>query len=133
MAGSDAWDAWTLPLVVDAAGRIGGRRPPSVRERLRLVLEVEPGERPLLPEFGCAVHRMPSIESEHERQIAAVLVEEALERWAPWARVRRADVVGGTPRRLALVLSTPAGKMELEIERVRASAGPQRAAVEGRA
>ena len=42
-----------------------------LEERLRLILEVRPGERPLLPSFGCRVHDLEAIDSEHERQVCA--------------------------------------------------------------
>mgnify|MGYP003311698888 CR=1 FL=1 len=45
----------------------------ALKERLRLILEVRPGERALLPSFGCRVHELPAIETEHERRLAEVL------------------------------------------------------------
>jgi len=66
--------------------------PSSVFSRAALVLEVVPGERRLLPEFGCRIHRLPSIQTDAECQLAAALVEEALERWVPGLGVERAEV-----------------------------------------
>ena len=114
-------DAWTLPLAIDSAGALGGAEHASSAERLRLVLDVVPGERPLLPEFGCGIHHMSSIESDLERQLAAALVEEALDRWAPWARVERVDVTHVSGERITLVISTATEKMELECERATVS------------
>jgi phage baseplate assembly protein W len=68
-----------------------GRTRPA-EETLRLVLEVAPGERPLLPEFGCRVHLLPAIGSLRARQVAAALIEEAVERWAPSLEIERAEV-----------------------------------------
>jgi phage baseplate assembly protein W len=66
--------------------------PSSVSSRAALVLAVAPGERRLLPEFGCRVHELPSIESGEECQLAAALVEEALECWTPDLGVERTEV-----------------------------------------
>lgn len=63
-------------------------------ERARLVLEIVPGERRREPAFGCRIHLLPEIETEEERQIAAALVEESLETWAPALGVERAIVSG---------------------------------------
>jgi len=62
-------------------------------ERARLVLEIVPGERRLLPDLGCRLHCLPRIAAPAERQLAAACVEEALERWLPDLRVERAEVV----------------------------------------
>ena len=46
-----------FPLHTDATGSIalvGGER--EVVESIRLILATSPGERPMRPEFGCAVH-----------------------------------------------------------------------------
>jgi phage baseplate assembly protein W len=110
-------EPWTLPLSVDTSGELGGKSHGRLADRLRLILEVAPGERPLLPEFGCALHRMSSIDTARERQIAAALAEEALDRWAPWARVSRVDVTSVSADRVGLVISSATEKMELEIER----------------
>ena len=81
---TDAFFAGTRELGADAG---------LVEERLRLLLEVRPGERPLLPSFGCRVHGMAAIETQHDQQLAAVFIEEALGEWAPWAGVRRVKIL----------------------------------------
>ena len=81
---TDAFFAGTRELGAD-----GG----LVEERLRLILEVRPGERPLLPSFGCRVHGMEAIETQHDEQLAAVFIEETLGEWAPWAGVRRVKIL----------------------------------------
>lgn len=64
----------------------------ALAEQARLVLEIVPGERRRLPAFGCRLHEI-SLESPASREIAAALVEEALERWAPGLGVERAEVL----------------------------------------
>lgn len=48
---------WSFPLRTDATGRVAlvsGRD--EIEESIRLILMTAPGERPMRPEFGCAVH-----------------------------------------------------------------------------
>ncbi|KRA29544.1 GPW/gp25 family protein [Nocardioides sp. CPCC 206347] len=48
---------WSFPLRTDPTGRVAlvsGRR--EIEESIRLILMTAPGERPMRPEFGCAVH-----------------------------------------------------------------------------
>jgi phage baseplate assembly protein W len=50
---------WAFPMRADAAGGIAlvsGER--EIEEAMRLVLATAPGERPMRPEFGCAVHEL---------------------------------------------------------------------------
>lgn len=50
---------WAFPLRTDAGGGIAlARREREIEESIRLVLATAPGERPMRPEFGCAVHDM---------------------------------------------------------------------------
>ena len=60
-------------------------------ETLRLVLEICPGERPLQPEFGCAIHQLDERNLQREELVAG-LMEEALDRWLPALRVQRVEV-----------------------------------------
>ena len=100
----DAFFAGTRDLEAD--GRL-------VEERLRLILEVQPGERPLLPSFGCRVHGMGKIETQHERQLAAVFIEEALAEWAPWAGVRRVKILAAGDGKIQVSLEGGGGLMNL--------------------
>ncbi len=101
-----------------------------LEERLRLILEVRPGERPLLPSFGCRVHDLEAIDSEHERQVAAVLIEEALRDWAPWAGVRRVSLLDVEEDRIRLRLTGRMPSLELSFHR-RETVG-SRATVKGK-
>jgi phage baseplate assembly protein W len=79
-------DRWKGILSLSPPGTL------DVAAEARLVLEVVPGERRLLPEFGCRVHGLRRIETSAERHLAAVFVEEALARWAPSLGEVRAEV-----------------------------------------
>jgi phage baseplate assembly protein W len=48
---------WKFPLQVTPAGRIAqARYEQRIEESIFLILSTSPGERPMLPEFGCGVH-----------------------------------------------------------------------------
>ncbi|WP_318307208.1 GPW/gp25 family protein [Amycolatopsis solani] len=84
-----------FPLHTDATGSIalvGGER--EVVESIRLILATSPGERPMRPEFGCAVHDLvfAPADAATAGQIAYE-VRTALERWEP--RITLDDVVVG--------------------------------------
>lgn len=80
-----------FPLRVDATGRLAlvGREQELV-ESMRLILGTAPGERPMRPEFGCAIHEhvFAAADATTTGRIAHD-VEAALERWEP-----RVDVLG---------------------------------------
>ena len=83
---------WAFPLRTDATGGIAlssGDR--ELEEAIRLVLGTAPGERPMRPEFGCAIHDFvfaPADATTAGR--IAYEVRTALERWEP--RVEVGDV-----------------------------------------
>jgi Bacteriophage baseplate protein W len=82
-----------FPLHTDATGSIalvGGER--EVVESIRLILATAPGERPMRPEFGCAVHDLvfAPADAATAGQIAYE-VRASLERWEP--RITLTDVV----------------------------------------
>jgi phage baseplate assembly protein W len=84
---------WAFPLRTDATGSIAlvsGER--ELAESIRLILATAPGERPMRPEFGCAIHDLvfAPADSATAGQIAYE-VRIALERWEP--RIILDDVV----------------------------------------
>ncbi len=86
---------WAFPLHTDATGSIAlvsGER--EIVESIRLILATAPGERPMRPEFGCAIHDLvfaPADATTAGR--IAYEVRVALERWEP--RVLLQDVSVG--------------------------------------
>ena len=84
---------WSFPLRIDSTGAFGlsgGDR--DVAESIRLILGTSPGERPMRPEYGCAVHELvfDTVDASLAGR-AAALVSAALTRWEP-----RIDVLGVT-------------------------------------
>lgn len=84
-----------FPVHTDATGSValvGGER--EVVESIRLILATAPGERPMRPEFGCAIHDLvfaPADAATAGR--IAYEVRISLERWEP--RIALADVSVG--------------------------------------
>lgn len=84
---------WGFPLRTDATGRIAlVQNTREIEESIRLILATSPGERPMRPEFGCAVHDyvFAPADAATAGDIAYV-VRVALERWEP--RIDLEDVV----------------------------------------
>ncbi len=100
---SAAWQ-WSLPLELGVTGKTpaGGERP--IEETARLILEVAPGERRLLPDFGWRGHQLERLETPVERAAAAIWAEEALERWAPHLEVERVEILEASADEVLLEL-----------------------------
>jgi uncharacterized protein len=82
-----------FPLGVDERGRIAlAREEIDVEQAIRIILSTAPGERPMRPEFGCAVHDcvFERIEADTLARIDQA-VRVALDRWEP--RVAIEDIV----------------------------------------
>ncbi len=84
---------WAFPLRTDPTGSVAlVRGEQEIIESIRLVLATSPGERPMRPEFGCAIHDLvfaPADAATAGR--IAYEVRLALERWEP--RIDLTDVV----------------------------------------
>ena len=84
---------WAFPLRTDPTGSIAmvsGAR--EIVESIRLILGTAPGERPMRPAFGCAIHDLvfaPAVAATAGR--IAYEVRLSLERWEP--RIELTDVV----------------------------------------
>jgi Bacteriophage baseplate protein W len=82
-----------FPLGVDDRGRIAlARDEIDVEQAIRIILSTAPGERPMRPEFGCAVHDcvFERIEADTLARIDQA-VRVALDRWEP--RIDLEDIV----------------------------------------
>lgn len=81
---------WAFPLRTDATGSVAlVSREREIDEAIRLILGTTPGERPMRPEFGCAIadHVFAGADATTAGRIAYE-VRRALDRWEP-----RVDVV----------------------------------------
>ncbi|MGH3825815.1 MAG: GPW/gp25 family protein [Pseudonocardiaceae bacterium] len=76
---------WGFPLRTDRTGSIAlVNREREIEESIRLILATAPGERPMRPEFGCAIHDFvfAPADAATAGQIAFE-VRSALDRWEP--------------------------------------------------
>ena len=83
---------WRFPLQVTPQGRIAqARHEQRIEEAIVLILSTAPGERPMLPDFGCGIHDI-LFEPNDPRTIALVvhLVRRALTKYE--ARIDLLDV-----------------------------------------
>jgi phage baseplate assembly protein W len=85
---------WSFPLAPDpASGRVAyADGPEKVRQSILLILETEPGERVMRPDFGCGLRRFlaqpntVAVRAEIERE-----VELSLSSWEPRIRLTSVD------------------------------------------
>ncbi|MFI7482644.1 GPW/gp25 family protein [Kocuria sp. M1R5S2] len=84
---------WAFPLRTDRTGSISlAREVREIEESIYLILATSPGERPMRPEFGCAVH--DHVFAPADAATAgdiAFAVRVALDRWEP--RINLEDVL----------------------------------------
>jgi hypothetical protein len=76
---------WHFPIDVDATGGIRlVSRETEIEQSIRLILSTAPGERPMRPEFGCAIHDhvFDGVDGRTAGRISFA-VREALRRWEP--------------------------------------------------
>lgn len=76
---------WAYPLRTDATGSIAlVSHEREIEESIRLILATAPGERPMRPEFGCAVHDYVFAPADASTAgDIAYAVRVSLERWEP--------------------------------------------------
>ena len=62
----------------------------NIRQNISIILGTQPGERQMLPDFGCRIHELLfAPDNSYAGQLAARHVEDALQRWEP-----RIEVIG---------------------------------------
>ncbi len=83
---------WAFPMRTDAAGGIAlVSHDRELEEAIRLVLGTAPGERPMRPEFGCAIHDYVFAPADPDTAgRIAYEVRASLARWEP--RIEVVDV-----------------------------------------
>ncbi len=85
---------WAFPMRLDATGSIAlVSHDREIEESIRLIVGTAPGERPMRPEYGCAIHDyvFASIDSDTAGRISGE-VRSALVRWEPRIKVEGVDV-----------------------------------------
>lgn len=94
MASEFVGAGWAFPLRTDTTGGVAlvsGSR--EIEESIRLILATAPGERPMRPEFGCAVHDYVFAPADASTAgDIAYAVRVALDRWEPRIDLDSVDV-----------------------------------------
>jgi phage baseplate assembly protein W len=83
----------SFPLGVDPQGAISlARGEEDIEQAIGIILATAPGERPMRPEFGCAVHDLvfDAIDAAMIGRIEAA-IRKALDRWEPRIEVTGID------------------------------------------
>jgi hypothetical protein len=87
---------WAYPITGAGVGPRWARGADKIRQGIWLVLSTAPGERVMLPGFGCGIHDLVfSANTAGLRGLVAAEVRDALTRWEP--RVDVLDVRVETP------------------------------------
>lgn len=82
-----------FPLGVDHRGAVAvARAEDDIEQALGIILATAPGERPMRPEFGCAVHDLvfDTIDAETVGKLETA-IREAFDRWEPRVEVESID------------------------------------------
>ena len=94
-----------LPLVPNDRGALArADGPEKVRQSIAIILDTEPGERVMLPAFGCGLRRFlmqpntTATRAQMQREI-----EQALRSWEPRIVLERTDVLPGTDPAMVLI------------------------------
>jgi phage baseplate assembly protein W len=94
-----------MPLCPGLDGRMrAASGPEKVRQAIFIILDTEPGERVMLPEFGCGLRRYlmqpnnPATRADIERAVGL-----ALARWEARIKVEEVDVAPGADPALVVI------------------------------
>lgn len=85
---------WSFPFHYDAArgGVALSEYEENIRQNITIILGTRPGERQMLPQFGCRIHEMLFAPDTRATSSAiAHHVEEALRRWERRIEVQKVD------------------------------------------
>ncbi len=88
---------WAFPFQLDSAtGGVGySEFEENIRQNITIILGTKPGERQMLPQFGCRIHEL--LFAPNTRATSAMVahhVSEALRRWEKRIEVLKVDATG---------------------------------------
>jgi phage baseplate assembly protein W len=89
---------WAFPFHFDPAngGVALSEYEENIRQSITLIIGTKPGERPMLPEFGCRIHQFLFAPNTHATgNMIAFHVEQALSRWEPRIKVEGVKATTG--------------------------------------
>lgn len=85
---------WAFPFKFDpASGAVSfSEYEENIRQCITIILGTRPGERQMMPEFGCRIHEMLfAPNNQTTAQVASGHVRQALNRWEPRIEVDSVD------------------------------------------
>ena len=96
---------WSFAVAPDSAGRLTYTEgPEKVRQSIRIILDTEPGERIMRPNFGCGLRRyLMKPNTTATRALIRHDVEGALTRDEPRIKLRAVEVDPGDDPALVLI------------------------------
>ena len=96
---------WGQPLLPDAHGRLSTvAGPEKVRQAIYTIIDTEPGERLMRPDFGCGLRRyLMAPDNPATRAGIRQAVESALGRWEPRIKVIEVFVQSADPRGVLII------------------------------
>ncbi|MFZ5446326.1 MAG: GPW/gp25 family protein [Myxococcota bacterium] len=99
---------WGFPVAPDDAGRLPrAEGEAAVQRSIRLILETEPGERVMRPEFGCGLRRyLMKPNTVATRTLLRDDVVSALSRWEPRIALKAVTVEPGDDPAMVLISIT---------------------------
>lgn len=98
---------WSFPFGFDTAsgGVALSQYEKNIQESVTVILGTRPGERQMLPDFGCRIHElMFSPNTASTASIAQHHVRDALERWEPRIEVTKVDAFPDGAGRIRLTV-----------------------------
>ena len=79
---------WAFPVRPQAGRLLYASDAEDVRQAIRIILETAPGERVVLPDFGCRINELLfAAGNAATRSLAELYVRQALDRWEPRIQV----------------------------------------------
>ena len=88
---------WSFPIVPDEGGALRyATGPEKVAQAIRIILDTEPGERVMRPDFGCGLRRfLMKPNTTGTRTLIKAAVEAALTTWEPRIALTQVSVDPG--------------------------------------
>ncbi|NOY61981.1 MAG: GPW/gp25 family protein [Gammaproteobacteria bacterium] len=97
---------WNFPVLPDgqSSALLYASGPDKVRQSIWIILETEPGERIMRPDFGCGLRRyLMKPNSSATRALMQRDIERALRAWEPRIQLEQVNVTAGDDPSMVLI------------------------------
>ena len=98
---------WSFPVTVSAGKVVVAAGDEAIRQAILIILQTAPGERVMLPAFGCRINELLfAANNAATFSLAEKYVRQALDHWERRIKVTgvKATVVADTPNRLDIAV-----------------------------